>query len=66
MLEHCVHKVYSGTCPDFLPMAKGRFNFTFRDVPNILGQEEKYQSFVEVENEKYKDLVTALATSLQS
>lgn len=47
MLLHCVHKVNSNTCPDYLPIKDVRLNFTFRDAPNVLGNENKYKISVE-------------------
>lgn len=47
MLLHCVHKVNSNTCPDYLPIKDVRLNFTFRDAPNVLGNEDKYKVCVE-------------------
>lgn len=47
MLLHCVHKVNSNTCPDYLPIKDVRLNFTFRDAPNVLGNENKYKVSVE-------------------
>jgi alkylated DNA repair dioxygenase AlkB len=47
MLLHCVGKVYLNTAPEFLPFKNARLNFTFRDAPNILGQEELFKYSVE-------------------
>jgi alkylated DNA repair dioxygenase AlkB len=43
MLLHCVRKVSSNTCPDYLPIKDVRLNFTFRDAPNVIGKENKYK-----------------------
>jgi alkylated DNA repair dioxygenase AlkB len=45
MLLHCVEKVHQNTCPDFLQDLLGnvRLNFTYRDAPNVRGEENKYK-----------------------
>jgi alkylated DNA repair dioxygenase AlkB len=45
MLLHCVGEVHLDTCPEFLTpiIGNARLNFTFRDAPNILGDEEKFK-----------------------
>ena len=56
MVNHCVGKVYEGTAPKYLNLEKEvRYNFTFRDAPNVLGNEDKYQQFFEVENVEHKE-----------
>jgi alkylated DNA repair dioxygenase AlkB len=49
MLLHCVDDVIPGSCPPFLTdiIGDARLNFTFRDAPNILGDEAKFKSSVE-------------------
>lgn len=44
MLRHAVQKVYPLTCPSYLTaLNKERLNFTFRDSPNMIGNEEPWQ-----------------------
>jgi len=43
MLMHCVDKVHMGTSPSYLPIQNARLNFTYRDAPNVLGQEKLYK-----------------------
>lgn len=43
MLLHTVHRVLLGTTPSYLPFDNARVNFTFRDAPNVLGKEARYQ-----------------------
>jgi len=44
MLRHAVLKVYPATCPTTLTaLNRDRLNFTFRDSPNMLGQEADWQ-----------------------
>jgi len=40
LIEHSVLNIHENTSPDFLPDLKGvRLNFTFRDVPKLIGKE---------------------------
>eukprot|EP01090_Pellita_catalonica_P010256 TRINITY_DN21712_c0_g1_i1.p1 TRINITY_DN21712_c0_g1~~TRINITY_DN21712_c0_g1_i1.p1 ORF type:complete len:232 (+),score=38.79 TRINITY_DN21712_c0_g1_i1:119-814(+) len=44
MLQHSVKEVIMDTSPGYLPISNVRLNFTFRDAPNILGQEDRWRT----------------------
>jgi len=60
MIEHCVQRVYKNTCPSYLPVNNARLNFTFRDVPELLGNESQWKYSVERDNDNYDQLVQVL------
>lgn len=61
MIEHCVHKVYPKTAPSFLPLEDVRLNFTFRDVPELLGKEGDWKYSVESDNQNFEQLMASIA-----
>lgn len=61
LLLHAVHRVRKGTTPSFLPFEDARINFTFRDAPNVLGKEARYQLNVDM---NYKGLLEHLLATV--